>query len=158
MLNSINNRAGSVGDAVILASRQVWLAGLGAAVVTREWAEKEGGTFFRTLVREGSAVESRAVRFVGDRIETSFEQANAIWKRARRTVTSTVAAAAEGATSLVRETLPASLPKVALADAKPARAKAKRKAPARKATAARRVTKTRTAKAAKRTAKAARRG
>ena len=71
-MNTANNfRAAALPDAVIAASRQVWLAGLGAAVVTREWADKEAGTMFRKLVREGTIVESRAFRIVGERIDTS---------------------------------------------------------------------------------------
>ena len=106
MLNAINSRAASVGDVFFTASRQVWLAGLGAAVVTRDWAEKEAGSVFRNLVREGTVVESRAFRFVGDRLDTSFTQANTLWKRARRTVTTTVKSYADTAATLVRETLP----------------------------------------------------
>ena len=90
MLNTLNTRASEVGDTLVRASRQFWLAGLGAAVVTRDWAEKEGGVVFRNLVREGTAIESRAIRYVGDRLEMSFAQANTIWKRTRRTVTTTV--------------------------------------------------------------------
>ena len=112
MLDAINSRAASVGDVFFTASRQVWLAGLGAAVVTRDWAEKEAGSVFRNLVREGTVVESRAFRFVGDRLDTSFTQANTLWKRARRTVTTTVKSYADTAATLVRETLPASLPSI----------------------------------------------
>ena len=36
--------------AVLAAPRQIWLATLGAAAMTREWAEKEAGTLFRSLV------------------------------------------------------------------------------------------------------------
>jgi Holliday junction resolvase RusA-like endonuclease len=111
MLNTNTPRVAQVGEYVLTASRQVWLAGLGAAVVTRDWAEKEAGRTFRTLVREGSAVESRAIRFVGDRLETSFTQANTMWKRTRRNVTTTVKSYADTAAMLVRETLPSSLPK-----------------------------------------------
>ena len=114
MLNTTTHRAASVGDYVLTASRQVWLAGLGAAVVTRDWAEKEAGTVFRNLVREGTVVESRAFRFVGDRLDKSFVQANTMWKRTRRNVTTTVKAYADTAATIVRETLPASLPKVAM--------------------------------------------
>lgn len=111
MLNTINVRAANVGDSVFVASRQVWLASLGAAVVTREWAEKEAGTVFRHLVKEGSVIESRAVRMVGDRLETSFERANALWRSARSTVTSTVKTYADTAVALARE-LPRSLPRM----------------------------------------------
>jgi hypothetical protein len=131
-MNVRTRNAATVGDVLFNASRQVWLAGLGAAVVTRDWAEKEGGTVFRNLVREGTAIESRAFRFVGDRLESSFVQANTMWKRARSTVTSTVKAYADSATTIVRETLPVSLPKIAgLAQPAPAKRKPAR---ARKAT------------------------
>jgi len=123
-MNERINTAASVGDALVSASRQVWLAGLGAAVVTRDWAEKEAAGVFRTLVREGTAVESRAFRYVGDRVENSYLQANAMWKRARRNVTTAVRAYADTAATLVRETLPTSLPKVeleAVAAKRPAR-------------------------------------
>jgi hypothetical protein len=111
MQHSNTARVASVGEYVLTTSRQVWLAGLGAAVVTRDWAEKEAGRTFRTLVREGTAVESRAIRFVGDRLESSFVQANTVWKRTRRNVTTAVKSYADTAATLVRETLPSSLPK-----------------------------------------------
>ena len=57
----------------IAASRQVWLASLGAAVVTRDWVQNEAGTVFKTLVKEGTAVESRAIRLVGDQLEASVD-------------------------------------------------------------------------------------
>ena len=103
-----------VGDAVINASRQVWLAGLGAAVVTRDWAQSEAGGMFRTLVKEGTAVESRTIRLVGDRLEDSFAMANSIWKQARHSVQATVRQAADTAVTLVQTNLPKALPKVKL--------------------------------------------
>ena len=63
--------ANALAESALFASRQVWLAGLGAAVVTREWARHEAGNTFRTLVKEGTAVESNAIRVVGDRVESS---------------------------------------------------------------------------------------
>ena len=68
MLNTFQHKTNRVGDTVFAASRHVWLAGLGAAVVTRDWAEKEGAGVFRTLVKEGAAIESRAIRLVGDQV------------------------------------------------------------------------------------------
>jgi Poly(hydroxyalcanoate) granule associated protein (phasin) len=158
MLNNLNTRATAVGDNLMRASRQFWLAGLGAAVVTRDWAEKEGGVVFRNLVREGTAIESRAIRFVGDRLESSFAQANTMWKRTRRTVTTTVKTYADTATTLVRETLPVSLPKVAMPVAVKVRAKpaAKRKV-ARAKRAATSPAKT-AAKRTKRAVRSAKRG
>ena len=99
-----------LGDAALLASRKVWLASLGAAVVTRDWVQHEAGGVFKTLVKEGSIVESQAVRFVGDRIETSFSMANAVWKETRRTVESTVKQAADAAVTFAQQVLPRSLP------------------------------------------------
>ena len=40
MLNTLQHTTIRVGDTVFAASRQVWLAGLGAAVVTRDWARE----------------------------------------------------------------------------------------------------------------------
>ena len=68
-------------EAAVAASRKVWLAGLGATVVTRDWVQSEAGRVFRTLVREGTVVESRAIRFVGDQVESSLTRANATWRR-----------------------------------------------------------------------------
>jgi len=102
------------GEALFAASRQVWLAGLGAAVVTRDWAQNEAGALFRTLVREGTAVESRTFRLVGERVESSISLANDLWRQTRGSVTRTVKHAADSATTLVRETLPKRLPKVEL--------------------------------------------
>ena len=108
------NRNTPYGEAVLAASRQVWLASLGAAVVTRDWAQSEAGHVFRTLVKEGTAVESKAIRMVGDGLEGSMTRANAVWKHARTTVQSTVKQAAETAVTLVQKNLPKSLPKVTL--------------------------------------------
>ena len=44
-----------LGEAALVASRKLWLAGLGATVVTRDWLESEGGHMFRTLVKQGTA-------------------------------------------------------------------------------------------------------
>ena len=102
------------GEVLFAASRQVWLASLGAAVVTRDWAQNKSGALFRTLVKEGTAVESRTFRKVGERVEGSFTMANELWRTARGSLTQSVKQAAETATTLVRETLPARLPKVAI--------------------------------------------
>jgi hypothetical protein len=103
-----------LGEAAINASRQMWLAGLGAAVVTRDWVQSEAGDMFKALVKEGTVVESRAIRFVGDRIETSVSVANTAWKQARRNVESTVKQVADTAVSFAQQVLPTSLPKFEL--------------------------------------------
>ena len=138
-----------ISEAAMNASRQMWLASLGAAVVTRDWVQSEAGDVFKTLVKEGTVVESRAIRFVGDRLETSFSLANSVWKETRRTVESTVKQAADTAVSIAQQVLPKSLPAFELPRApravKPAAKPAKR---ATKRTA-------KVARKAKRTGKAA---
>ncbi|MEP7327974.1 MAG: phasin family protein [Betaproteobacteria bacterium] len=154
MRNSIEFRSTPVGDAVMNASRQMWLAGLGAAVVTRDWAQAEAGQVFRTLVKEGTAVESRTIRLVGDRLEGSFAVANSIWKQARTTVQATVKQAADTAVTLVQSNLPKSLPKVTLpAMLKPV-APAKAAKRAKRAVKSKRVASTRAPKAGKRAKRA----
>ena len=156
MRNSIQVRNTPIGDAVFNASRQVWLASLGAAVVSREWAQAEGGNMFRTLVKEGTAVESRTIRRFGNRLENSFTMANSMWKQARSTVSSTVRQAADTAVTLVQTNLPKSLPKVTLpAMLKPVPAGRAKTAAKKRAGQAKRGTKTRVAKPAKRGARKA---
>jgi len=84
-------------DAALAASRQLWLAGLGAAAYTREWAKNEAGKNFRALVREGSVVESQAVRMLDKRVERSVATATVLWKHARTTAMSAAAKLAENA-------------------------------------------------------------
>lgn len=147
------SRSVPVGEAFLAASRQVWLAGLGAAVVTRDWAQSEAGPLFRNLVREGTAIESRTFRIVGDGLESSIQRANTLLSRTRSTLTGAVKTYAGTATALVRETLPRRLPAfdlpAAFKPAKPAARRAKRVARTAKSKAAG------GAKAAKRTVKRA---
>ena len=111
MLKSTYNlQPNRLGEAAIVASRQMWLASLGAAVVTRDWVQSEAGDMFKALIKEGTVVESQAVRYVGDRLETSFSAANSVWKETRRTVESTVKQAADAAVSFAQQVLPRSLP------------------------------------------------
>lgn len=86
--------------AVLAAPRQVWLATLGAAAVTREWAEKEAGKLFRTLVREGSAAESNAIRYIGKRVDTSVKAANTFARETRKGIDASVASLARTASHL----------------------------------------------------------
>ncbi len=79
-----------IAESAFNASRQMWLAGLGAAAVTRNWARTEAGKTFRTLVKEGSALETKTIRDLSKRVETSVATANSLWKQTRAT---TVAAA-----------------------------------------------------------------
>ncbi|HKU86982.1 MAG TPA: phasin family protein [Casimicrobiaceae bacterium] len=86
--------------AVLAAPRQIWLATLGAAAVTREWAEKEAATLFRTLVREGSTVETHAIRYIGSRVETSVKAANTLARETRKGLDASVASIARVASRL----------------------------------------------------------
>jgi hypothetical protein len=157
MRTTLQNSSVPLGDAVLNASRQVWLASLGAAVVTRDWAQTEAGAVFRTLVKEGTVVESRTIRVLGDRLEGSFAVANTMWKQASATVRNTVKQSAGTAVTLVQNNLPKSLPKVTLSPWRAPKS-SRAVAPKKRATAAKRVVQTRATKAVrapKRTAKAA---
>ena len=139
-------------EAALVASRKMWLAGLGATVATREWVGSEGPQLFRTLVRQGTVVESRAIRFLGDRVETSFTQANTMWRKTRRTVEATVKQAATSMVDYAQQVLPKSLPKIELPSAFAPVAKAK--APAKRARKPVKSRAARVAKKAKRTKRA----
>ena len=83
---SFNRSSGSVNalaESVLFASRQAWLAGLGAASISRDWARHEAGNTFRALVRQGSVVEKSAIRVIGDRVESSVAMATSLWRVAR---------------------------------------------------------------------------
>ena len=139
MSNTIRLSVPVAGGALFAAPRQIWLATLGAAAVTREWADKEAGTLFRTLVKEGSAVESHALRFVGNRVETSVKRANAFARDARNGVKASLDSLA-GVASLVRAKLPTVRARLDVESAaKPKRAvkTAKRARPARRTAKAR---------------------
>jgi len=92
--------------AMLAAPRHLWLATLGAAAVTREWAERDAAAMFRSLVKEGSVVESRALSEVGHRIGTSVKRANALARSARSGVKSSVESLASAASTFVRTKLP----------------------------------------------------
>jgi hypothetical protein len=140
-----------LGDAALAASRKVWLAGLGATVVTRNWFESEAGPVFHTLVKQGTAVESRAIRLLGKKVETSLTQANTMWKTTRRTVEATVKQAAASMVDYAQQVLPTSLPKIELPKVF---APAKVRAPAKRT---RKTVKARVARSAKKTRRATKR-
>src|SRR5690348_11043533 len=100
MQNANASKTLPVGDALFAASRQVWLAGLGAVVVTRDWAGKEARPLLRALVKEGTVVESRAIRFVGDRVEPSVMRAGSLLRQTRTTLQSAAKAYADTAAGL----------------------------------------------------------
>jgi hypothetical protein len=85
-----NLNATRVADAALAASRQVWLAGLGAATVSRQWARNDAGHVFRTLVKEGATMETRALRVIGKQIDSSLAVATSTWNKARHTALTTV--------------------------------------------------------------------
>lgn len=82
--------AGRYADAALAASRQVWLAGLGAAMVTRDWARNDAGHVFRALVREGASVESHAKRVIGRQLDQSIATATRAVTKARATALTAV--------------------------------------------------------------------
>jgi hypothetical protein len=127
-----------IANPMLNASRQVWLAGLGAAVVTRDWAQSEAGNVFRSLVKEGTIVESRTICLVGNRLESTFNVANTVWNRARSVARKT----AGNAVTLVQSNLPnVKLPAMFVTPAKAPAAKraAKRATKAKPVKRARRV-------------------
>jgi hypothetical protein len=136
-MNDMN--ASRLADAAIAASRQVWLAGLGAAAVTRHWAKTEAGNTLRALIKEGAAVETQTIRVLGSGVQTSLSTASLIWNRARNQVRATVTALADTAVAaLPKLKVPAHAGRK-MSVAEPRKA-AKPPAPKRVKHAARRVT------------------
>ena len=84
---------------------------------------------FRTLVKEGTVVESRASASSATASKTSITQANAMWKQTRRTVESTVKQAADtDGRRIAQQVLPKSLPTIELPKLAPATKPRKRAA------------------------------
>ena len=101
-----------IGESALAASRQVWLASLGATAVTRDWVQGEAGHVFKKLVKEGNVVEANAVRVVNERLGPSIARANTAWRRTRRSVETTVKQAAAVVVDYAERVLPKALPKV----------------------------------------------
>ncbi len=101
-------------ETALAAPRQMWLAGLGAAVVTRDWVQNEARPVFKSLVKHGTSVESRAIRFAGNQLETSMTRANSLWHKTRSTVEGAVKIYADHAVAIAQQALPKSLPKLDL--------------------------------------------
>jgi len=91
--------ANALAESALFASRQAWLAGLGAVSISREWARHEAGNTFRALVRKGSAVEKNAIQVIGGRVESSVATATSLWHVARATALATANRLAETASS-----------------------------------------------------------
>lgn len=72
------------------APRRVWLASLGAAAVTRRWAGSEAAPMFRSLVRQGEALESLVLRDVGARVKASVEHARKLAGEVQKSAGSTL--------------------------------------------------------------------
>jgi hypothetical protein len=85
---------------------------------------------FRSLVKEGTLVESRTIRLVGDRLESTIGTAGRMWNRARAAVRKT----ADNAVTLVQSNLPnVKLPAMFVAPAaKPAKKRAAKRTTAAK--------------------------
>ncbi|MBU6485339.1 MAG: hypothetical protein KGR23_11135, partial [Betaproteobacteria bacterium] len=82
MTNTIRMTSPRAGDNVLAASRQAWLAMLGAASVTREWAGREVAPTLRNLAAEGADVESKLLRRVGRRLQANVSRGSAILRHA----------------------------------------------------------------------------
>ena len=125
-----NGGADRIADVVLAAPRQVWLAGLGAAVVTRQWARNDAGHVFRTLVKEGSHVEARTIRIIGRQLDSSIVLATTAWNRARDVAQATFNGLVESAVvALPSFKAPSVGNRAARAAAKKPRAAGKRAAP-----------------------------
>jgi poly(hydroxyalkanoate) granule-associated protein len=121
--------AGRFADTAFAKSRQVWLAGLGAAGVAREWARDDAGHVFRALVKEGSTVEKRMANVISKQIDMSISVATTALTRARETAMTAV-------NGLV-QTAVASMPKVKVSA--PAKSKRVKRQAVRKARRGRRA-------------------
>ncbi|MDE2002999.1 MAG: hypothetical protein KGJ25_05635 [Betaproteobacteria bacterium] len=106
MTNTIRMTSPRAGDNVLAASRQAWLAMLGAASVTREWAGREVVPALRSLAAEGANVESKLLRRVGRRLQANVSRGSAILRHARLGLESSAQKVADAAASLARRTLP----------------------------------------------------
>jgi hypothetical protein len=94
-----NFNAARVADTALAAPRQIWLAGLGAATLTRQWAANDAGEMFRSLVKEGAVMEGRAKRMIGKQVDNSITLATSAWNSARHLALTTVNGLVEAAAS-----------------------------------------------------------
>src|SRR4051794_33691776 len=88
---AMNDRnAQQLADAAMMAPRQVWLAGLGAATLARRWASKDAVPFFHSLVKQGEVAESSVLRVLNAEIGSSAVRAARMWNSTREAVATTV--------------------------------------------------------------------
>lgn len=85
--------AAPAGARVAAACRNAWLAGLGAASLTRDWLDNGAAPMLRTLVEEGALLEAKAMRVVEARVESSYARAGSALRRARRDAGAAIAVA-----------------------------------------------------------------
>jgi hypothetical protein len=102
MSNALRLRIPSAGEAMIAVPRQFWLASLGAAAVTRDWAAKDARPMFRALVKEGATVESAALRRAERQVNVSVKRATALVQDVRTGVTASAHKLSVIASSLTR--------------------------------------------------------
>lgn len=84
MANATRFTVPRIGERVLDASRQAWLATLGAAAVAREWVGSEAAPLFRRLATEGASVESQVMRNLRTTLETRIARGNRRLRRMRR--------------------------------------------------------------------------
>jgi hypothetical protein len=133
-----NVRAQRPGEAVFATYRKAWLAGLGAAAMTRDWLDSGAAPMLRALVREGTLVEAKAMRAVESRVESSYALAEGAWHIARRQAGAMIREARTALPGMLATLpLPATIARIATPyvaqGAKPVRArKSTRKTPAKR--------------------------
>lgn len=84
MANATRLTVPRIGKDLLAASRQVWLATLGATSVAREWVGSEAGHLFRRLATEGASVESKVMRNLRTTLESRIARGNRRLRRVRR--------------------------------------------------------------------------
>jgi poly(hydroxyalkanoate) granule-associated protein len=122
-----NLNAGRVAGAALAASRQVWLAGLGAATVTRDWARNDASHVFRALVKEGASVESQARRVISKQLDVSIAAATKVLSKVRTTALTTVNGLVDTAVGALPKTRTQPVKARAAATAKSAKSRIVRK-------------------------------
>jgi poly(hydroxyalkanoate) granule-associated protein len=96
MVKKLEKLASSVTEnqlvsSVVDSANQIWLAGLGAFAK----AQDEGVKLFETLVKEGEAVQERARKVAGDRMDEVTTKATDAWGKIEKVFEGRVANALE---------------------------------------------------------------
>jgi poly(hydroxyalkanoate) granule-associated protein len=68
---------GELATSILESANQIWLAGLGAFAV----AQEEGSKAFDTFVKEGEAVQKRAKKVAGEKLDEVKDKATDAWDK-----------------------------------------------------------------------------